>query len=187
MTDKPLIRLILLFAVVLIADQLTKYIALATLTPGHPVDVLGSWLRWTLAYNPGGAFGMRLGSSNYYLITSLLIFVALAVYIYRNRFVTYIAVPLSLVAGGAIGNIIDRIRFGEVVDFIDCEFPDVNIFGYEMYRWPIFNVADMAVSCGIIATIILILYHSKKEATQSGQAASETDSTVNTNPSANPD
>ncbi|MEZ5357666.1 MAG: signal peptidase II [Candidatus Zixiibacteriota bacterium] len=186
MTQKPLLRLIILFVAVLAADQLTKYIALTTLTIGQPVDVIGSLVRWTLAYNPGGAFGMRLGSSNYYLITSLLIFCALVVYIYRNRFINYVAIPLSLVAGGAIGNIIDRIRFGEVVDFIDCEFPDFNMFGYEMYRWPIFNVADMAVSCGIIATIILILYHSRKEAIAQ-RAALESDDGIENNPSVNAD
>lgn len=186
MGRKPLIRLFILFVAVLIADQVTKYIALTSLQPGQSVDFLGSWVRWTLAYNPGGAFSMRLGSSNYYLVASIIILVALAIYIYRNRFVSYIAIPLSIVAGGAIGNIIDRIRFDQVVDFIDCEFPDVNMFGYEMYRWPIFNVADMAVSCGIIATIILILYHSKKEAA-ARQEALDSGEGVGNNPSVNTD
>ncbi len=186
MNDKPLIRLTLLFVLVLVADQVTKYIALTSLTPGMPIDVLGSYLRWTLAYNPGGAFGMRLGSSNYYLVTSIIIFLALAVYIYRNQTVNYVAIPLSLVAGGAVGNIIDRIRFGEVVDFIDCEFPDISILDYELNRWPIFNIADMAVSCGIIATIFFILYYGKKEAEAAKAAEAESSQSVD-NPSVNPD
>ncbi|MCK5126082.1 MAG: signal peptidase II [candidate division Zixibacteria bacterium] len=177
MTKNPLVKLIIIFVIVVVADQWTKYLALANLQLGLPVDVVGSYLRWTLAYNPGGAFGMRLGSSNAYLIISIIIFIVLCVYIYQNRRVGFIAIPLTFVSGGAVGNIIDRVRFGEVVDFIDCEFPDISLAGYEMQRWPIFNVADMAVSCGIITTILLILYQSRKEARQDAQIAGESDDT----------
>jgi len=159
--NKSVWRLVPFFVIVLVADQVTKYIALATLKVGLPVEVLGDFCRWTLTFNPGGAFGMRLGGTTYYLVSSLIIFVVLAFYIWRHRHLSYIAIPLTIVSGGAVGNIIDRIRFGEVVDFIDCEFFDISIGSYHMDRWPIFNVADMAVSCGIIATILLILYRSR--------------------------
>lgn len=158
------IRLIALFAAVLLIDQATKTIALSTLKIGVPVPVFGDLLRWTLTYNPGGAFGVRLGSSNYYLVSSLVIFAVLVFYIWRNRYIDYIAIPLTIVAGGAVGNIVDRLRFGEVVDFIDCDFPDVTIGSYHMDRWPIFNIADMAVSVGIIVTILLIFYNSYRDA-----------------------
>jgi len=131
---------------------------------GAPVAVIGDLLRWTLTYNPGGAFGVRLGSSTYYLFSSLIIFVILIFYVWRNRQINHIAVPLTIVAGGAVGNIVDRLRFGEVVDFIDCEFPDIAIGSYHLERWPIFNVADMAVSLGIVVTIVLIFYHSYRDA-----------------------
>lgn len=160
---------------VLVADQVTKYIALSTLQVGVPVPALGHFLRWTLTYNPGGAFGMRLGNSAYYLISSLIIFVVLVVYVWRNRHANHIAVPLTIVSGGAVGNIIDRIRFGKVIDFIDCEFIDIHIGSYQMERWPIFNLADMAVSCGIIATILLILWHSRKKTEE--MPATETSNT----------
>ena len=162
MTDKTIRILPLLFAVVLIVDQVTKQIALNTLQRGLPVPVWGDFLRWTLTFNPGGAFSIRLGSSTYYLISSIIIFVILVGYIIYNRHKAHIAVPLTFVAGGAVGNIIDRIRFGEVVDFIDCDFFDISIGSYYMDRWPIFNVADMAVSCGIIATIFLIYFHDRR-------------------------
>jgi signal peptidase II len=170
------------FVVVLVADQVTKYIALSTLMVGMPVPVLGDFLRWTLTYNPGGAFGMRLGSSTYYLISSLIIFVILIVYIWRNRNISHIAIPLTIVSGGAVGNIIDRIRFGKVIDFIDCEFIDIHIGSYHMERWPIFNVADMAVSCGIIATILLILWHSRKSPEETPVASETSDPPTSSEP-----
>lgn len=162
MIDKTYLRPALLFAVTVIVDQVTKLVALATLQPGTSVPVLGDLLRWTLTYNPGGVFGMRLAQPVFYLFSSIAIFVVLAFYVIANRRTLYIALPLSIVAGGAIGNIIDRLRFGQVVDFIDCDFPDIDLGFYSIERWPIFNVADMAVSCGIITTIILMYYHSLK-------------------------
>jgi len=160
-TSKAQRILPLLFITVLMLDQATKYIALSSLKAGISIPVLGDFLRFTLVFNPGGAFSMRLGNSTYYLITSLIIFFILIYYAYHRRQMAHIAIPLSIVAGGAAGNIIDRFRFGRVIDFIDCEFFDIHIGSYHMERWPIFNVADMAVSCGIITTIILIYYHSR--------------------------
>jgi len=151
-----------IFVFVLLVDQVTKNIALNVLTFGVPVPVIGDYVRWTLVYNPGGAFSLRLGTPTYYLISSLIIFTVLVVYIYRHRHMAHIAIPLTFVAGGAVGNIIDRFRFGEVVDFIDCDFPDFTIGAYHMDRFPIFNVADSAISCGIIATIILMYIHSRR-------------------------
>ncbi len=167
----------MLFGIVLLVDQITKYIAVSTLKLGVSVPVIGDFIRWTLTYNPGGAFGVRLGGSAYYLVTSFIIFFILIFYIWRHRSVAYIAVPLSIVAGGAAGNIIDRLRLGEVIDFIDCDFFNVNIGSYNMDRWPIFNVADMAVSTGIVITILLIFYYSRKtplaEETEAQQANTE--------------
>lgn len=163
MISKPLWRLVLLFGLVLILDQITKMIALATLPPGIPVPVLGNTLRWTLVYNPSGAFSLRLGSPQYYLISSVIIFCFLIYYIIRNRHINHIAIPLSIVAGGAAGNIIDRFRFGQVIDFIDCDIPDIVIGSYHLERWPIFNIADSALSCGIIITLLLIYFHKDKK------------------------
>lgn len=158
MTNKTTVRLLFFFLLVLALDQATKYVALTLLSEGLPVPVLGEYLRWTLAFNPGGAFGLRLGSSAYYLVFSLVIFAFLIYYTFQHRRIGCISLPLAGVAGGAAGNIIDRLRFGEVVDFIDCEFPDIHFGSYHMERWPIFNVADMAVSCGIILTVIILLF-----------------------------
>lgn len=165
----------LLFSIVLLVDQITKYIAVSTLKVGVPVPVVGDLVRWTLTYNPGGAFGVKLGSSTYYLITSFIIFFILIFYVWRHRLVSHIAVPLSIVAGGAAGNIIDRLRYGEVIDYIDCDFFNIHVGSYSMDRWPIFNVADMAVSTGIVITIILIFYYSHKAANEDQAGTEQTE------------
>lgn len=163
MISKVIWRLALLFGLVLVLDQITKAIALAALPPGIPVPVFGNTLRWTLVYNPSGAFSLRLGSPQYYLISSVIIFCFLIYYIIRHRHISHIAIPLSIVAGGAAGNIIDRFRFGQVVDFIDCDIPDIVIGSYHLERWPIFNIADSALSCGIIITLFLIYFHNDEK------------------------
>ncbi|MBU0630224.1 MAG: signal peptidase II [Candidatus Margulisbacteria bacterium] len=173
MSDKQVRILPGLFLIVLILDQVTKNIALSTLEFGVSVPVLGDFLRWTLTLNPGGAFSLRLGNPTYYLISSLIIFVILVFFVIRHRTSAYLAVPLSIVAGGAAGNIIDRFRFGEVVDFIDCDFFDMTIGAYHLDRWPIFNVADSAISCGIIATIVLIYFHDRWKKNESNDSVQE--------------
>jgi signal peptidase II len=152
----------ILFFLVLLTDQVTKWIALKTLTPSVPVPFLGDTVRWTLVYNVGGALSTRLAGSTFYLIFSIIIFIGLVYYIVKQRHIRFMAIPLSIIAGGAAGNIIDRFRFGQVIDFIDCDIPDITIGSYHLDRWPIFNVADSAISCGIIVTIILIYYFAHK-------------------------
>jgi signal peptidase II len=161
-TDKSLRLPAILFFLVLLIDQVTKLIALKTLAPSVPVPFLGETVRWTLVYNVGGAFSTRLAGSTFYLIFSLVIFIGLVYYIIKQRHIRFMVLPLSIIAGGAAGNIIDRFRFGRVVDFIDCDIPDIAIGSYHLDRWPIFNVADSAISCGIIVTIFLIYYFAHK-------------------------
>ncbi|MBM4193438.1 MAG: signal peptidase II [Gemmatimonadetes bacterium] len=126
-------------------DQLTKWAALEWLTPAYiPHRVVGSVVRLTLVYNPGAAFGFHLGEHSRWIFTGLTV-VALGVLwrLYRETLATDRprAVALALVGGGAFGNLLDRLRSPQgVVDFIDI--------GYAGFRWPTFNVADIAVSCG---------------------------------------
>ena len=162
MKDSRIRLPLIIFTSVLVADQITKNIVLNYIDFGQSISVWGEWIRFTLVLNPGGAFSLRLVSPVYYLILSIVIFTILIWFIYYKREATYLSLPLSFVAGGAAGNIIDRLRFGEVVDFIDCEFFDINIGSYHLDRWPIFNIADAAISCGIIATIVLTFYLSAK-------------------------
>jgi len=135
---------------ILLVDLVTKLIAQRTLPPYQPVPVLGDFFRLTYIYNPGAAFGLHLGDA------SRFIFLGLAVVAVVVLFLMFRSTPLDdrvrlwaicLVTGGAIGNVIDRIRSPRgVVDFFD--------FGIGAVRWPVFNVADIAVTCGAILLAI---------------------------------
>lgn len=128
-----------------LADIITKAIAVATLSPsGVPMPVWGDVLRWTLVYNPGAAFGFSLGAYSrwIFLVLSVAALIILR-RMYRQTEDGNVkrALAISLVSAGAFGNLIDRVRheYG-VVDFIDV--------GIGASRWPTFNIADMAVSVG---------------------------------------
>jgi signal peptidase II len=126
-------------------DFFTKAVAATRLIPqGLPHSVYGEWIRFTLVHNPGAAFGLHLGNHSR-LIFTLLTIIALVIlgrlYASTRPGDLVRTLALALVCGGAVGNLVDRIRspFG-VVDFIDIGFGDS--------RWPTFNIADMAVSLG---------------------------------------
>lgn len=109
--------------------------------------------------------GSNFGSPAYYLATSILILLFILYYIYTHRTSLMLTLPLALIAGGAIGNIIDRLRFGKVVDFLDFDFFDINLFGYQIDRWWTFNIADAVISCSIIFLLVrLIFFHQQKPA-----------------------
>ncbi|MCP4713463.1 MAG: lipoprotein signal peptidase, partial [Planctomycetes bacterium] len=88
-----------------------------------------------LVYNLGGALGTNLGSSIFYLVSSSLILIVVFYFIYSYRNILSVALPMASIAGGAIGNILDRVRLGKVVDFIDVDFFNMNLFGYQLDRW----------------------------------------------------
>ncbi len=132
-------------AVVAVVDFATKSLAAARLLPqGMPHGVYGDVVRFTLVHNPGAAFGLNLGTYSRWIFMVLTI-VALVIlgrlYSATRAGDVVRSLALALVCGGAIGNLIDRVRspFG-VVDFIDIGVGDS--------RWPTFNIADMAVSLG---------------------------------------
>lgn len=140
----------LLVAFVVIAvDQLTKIWALNALTLYEPVSVFPG-LNMTLAYNTGIAFSMldESGDAGRWLLSALAIVVSgvLLIWLWRlMRHEKLLAAALGFVLGGAIGNVIDRIRFGHVVDFIDVY--------YQQSHWPAFNVADSAITLGAVLLI----------------------------------
>jgi len=133
--------------VILILDQITKIIALQRLLPGLPVSVVDGFFSLTLVMNPGLAFGLLSTTpSAWRWVVALLSMGALAILgivgvrlLASGGWATEMA--LGLIFGGAIGNLIDRARFGAVVDFLD--------FYWRAYHWPAFNVADSAISVGV--------------------------------------
>jgi signal peptidase II len=133
-----------------VLDLITKLVAEGTLlrTPG--VSVFGDWFQLRLVYNQGAAFGLHLGPYSRWIFFAVAL-VAVFVLARMSRFSPpgdrFRQLALGLVAGGAAGNLIDRIRSSRgVVDFLDV--------GIGALRWPTFNLADIAVSCGAIALVI---------------------------------
>lgn len=137
---KSMVFLFTLF--VIASDQLTKSWALSHLTPYVSVPVF-SMLSWTLAFNSGAAFSFLADAGKwhtwFFTVFSSFVSIGLCVWIVRLKSFTQ-SLALGLILGGAVGNLIDRIRMGYVVDFID-------IF-YGSFHWPAFNIADMAICLG---------------------------------------
>jgi len=152
----------LVLAAVIIADQMSKLYALEHLTEGRIEQVLGSFFQFKLVYNTGGALGTNFGGTAFYLISSMLILLIVVYFIWANRNKLFITIPMAAIAGGAVGNIIDRIRYGKVVDFIDVDFFDINMLGLNIDRWWIFNIADAAITVGVIFLLLHILYLNKQ-------------------------
>ncbi len=138
---------------VIALDQLTKYLALAELQPYQPHVVIPGLLNWTLAFNPGAAFSFLAGEDGWqrWLFTAFAIGVStvLAVWLARTpRRDWRNALPLALIIGGAIGNLIDRVRLGHVTDFIQVHWR-------EAWFFPAFNVADSAISVGAVLLVLV--------------------------------
>ncbi len=143
----------LIAAAVIALDQYTKYLICANLGLYGRIEVIPGYLDIIHIRNSGVAFGFLKGFGTQYKTLSLIGVAAVAVFLLGflisqvRRDQKLQAFSLALILGGAIGNIIDRFRLGEVVDFVDAHWQD-------MYHWPAFNVADMAISIGIVLLLI---------------------------------
>ena len=142
-----------LAAAVAAADQLTKLAAVRALVLHEPVAVL-PFVNLTLVHNRGAAFSFLAGAGGwqrwFFIVLTLVIAAAIAAWLARGawrRGAT--ATSLALVLGGAVGNLVDRVRLGYVIDFVD-----VHAAGW---HWPAFNVADAAISCGAVLLAFLAL------------------------------
>ena len=138
---------------VVIADFVTKALAVTHLAPRHiPHRIIGDVVRFTLAYNPGAAFGMHLGPASRWIFAVLsivIVVVLLRVTADLTRLSRMAAIGVPIVIGGAIGNLLDRVRLREgVVDFIDI--------GVGTVRFWTFNVADTAVTIGAVCLILAL-------------------------------
>jgi signal peptidase II len=125
---------------VILTDQITKFLALSFLQLNTPVSLIKNFLNLTLVHNRGAAFGVF---QNQLLLFVLVSFFAIGLILYNLRNKTnsiLLKLSLSLILGGAIANLIDRLRFGYVVDFLDLRI------------WPVFNIADSAIT---IAALLL--------------------------------
>ncbi len=176
--------LYLSFAVVVI-DQVTKLMVKGFSIPflninyegmylGQMIPVFGDFFRFTFVENPGMAFGYDPGSKFKLIISvfSLVASIGLIFYLYVIRDKSWsLKIAIALILGGAVGNLIDRtfyglffdyapLFYGKVVDFFDVDFFDFTLFGRSYDRWPVFNIADAAVTIGVL---VLVLFYKKHQ------------------------
>ncbi len=179
-------KVLYLSFLVVVADQLSKLFVkgfsipflnlhVKGMTYGSSFDVIGNFFKIWYVENPGMAFGIDVGnvSKLFLSLFSIVASIGILYYLYkaRNKSI-WLRISLALILGGAIGNLIDRtfygvfygyapLFYGKVVDFFSVDFIDFSIFGHTYERWPIFNVADAAVTIGVI--MLLFIHRDKKE------------------------
>ncbi len=150
------VRLLLIAGSVVILDQVTKAIIIRNIELFHSIPVIEGFFNLNHIRNQGGAFSVFANQSLWLRRVIFLFFplivTGLILYLYRNlkdsqRLLSF---GLALISGGAIGNLIDRFRIGEVIDFLDFYINDLH--------WPSFNIADSAISVGITIFIIHIIF-----------------------------
>jgi len=180
------LKVLYISLVIIVLDQITKFFVKGFSIPffnihlhgvdlGESIPIINDFFRLTFVENPGMAFGIDFGLDFklWLSIFTLLASIGIIYYLYivRHHSLT-LRVPLAFILGGAIGNLIDRtfygifygyapLFYGKVVDFLDFDFFDFEIFGRSFDRWPVFNIADMSVSIGVI--LLLLLYRKHEE------------------------
>ena len=141
-------RWFVISALVIVLDQLTKYWISQSLAPGESVPVT-PFFNLVLTYNTGAAFSFLSRASGWqrglFILIAVLASLLMIYFIRRYHREKRFSVGLSMILGGALGNLWDRIVLGHVVDFLD--------FYFQAYHWPAFNVADSAITCGAVLLI----------------------------------
>jgi signal peptidase II len=158
---------------VILIDQISKWLVYFLMRENESVHIIGDTLMFTFVYNPRGAFGFGSGAGSLYVFLSIIAILVIVYYFIKSHHIEkFLRLNLSLILGGALGNIIDRVIHGKVIDFIDLDFWDIYIkpmtilhyqfAGYQLDRWPVFNLADCAVSIGTLSVIIYIVFRPRK-------------------------
>jgi signal peptidase II len=185
-------RVVILSVLIVIADQAAKLAVKGFDLPlfglrregmpyGASFPVIGDFVRFTYIENPGMAFGIDVGGKLFFSLFSVLASAGILYYLYRAKDEPLaFRLSLALILGGAVGNLIDRVFYGvffgeaplfygRVVDFVDVDFFNVTVFGYSLHRWPVFNIADASVTCGV-----LLMLFSHRRAARAGAAEDAT-------------
>lgn len=174
------VRVLFLTAFIVIADQITKFMIKGIEVPslgisfkgmqlGSSISVIGDFLRITFIENPGMAFGIEVVDGKLFLtLFSIAASFGILLYLYVMRTEKLLfRISLALILGGAIGNLIDRTFYGvlygeselfhgKVVDFIDVDFFNIDLWGFYLTRFWVFNIADASVSIGVL---MMLLFH----------------------------
>jgi signal peptidase II len=176
-TNKRMKTFLIVAASVIAADHIVKWIIKSQMQVHQTINVIGDFFTISYILNSGIAFGL-FDSNPSPVKTPLLIFISfialgiiLYIFLTLPRDIKAAGLSMGLIFGGAIGNIIDRVVRGEVVDFLDVDFPDITIrfLNIHMTRWPTFNIADACVLVGIVMLLVILIRHGgKAEQEQSG-------------------
>ena len=146
-----IIGIIFIFSILL--DQVTKRWAVNVLKNGESIKITENFLRFAYAENRGAAFSILQNQRWFFIIVTVIVLLILGYIYFNTKNLTKLSkLSIAMTAGGAIGNFIDRLLLGYVIDFIDVRFGN-------LYNFPIFNVADSFVVCGAILMMILILFN----------------------------
>jgi len=138
-----------LAGLVVVLDQISKWVVLENISFGETIYVAPFW-NWVLAFNPGAAFSLLADQPGwqrwFFTVLALAISGWIAFMLRQHPQQKLLSLALTLVMGGALGNVIDRVRFGAVVDFVQW-----HVAGY---YWPAFNIADSAITIGAVLLVI---------------------------------
>jgi signal peptidase II len=149
---------IVIAAVALVLDLLTKWLVMTRMTELQEIPIIPGFFSLQFVYNPGAAFGMLANQRWFFVLVTLVAVGAMLNYLRQGQPKHWVpTLALGLLLGGAIGNLIDRLRFGKVVDFL--------LFYWRDYYFPNFNVADICITVGVGLLILhLLLSGETKEA-----------------------
>ena len=157
--------------VVLALDQITKFWISSSMMLGTNIQVIEGFARLRYTHNTGAAFGLFADSTGILSILSLPVIIGILVAFVRLSHPTNLSVlAAGLVVGGAVGNLVDRIRLGYVVDFVDVYGPHIKINDM-VYTFPVFNAADSAITVGVILILAGLLFGKAAESAPSTSAA----------------
>lgn len=152
-----------------IADRLTKWLVKKSFSLGESVAVLGNFFQLTYVENKGGAFGIQLGGNAFYFAASIAVIAYILAYLWQHPEDGRLSrISLAMILAGAFGNLYDRALYGSVTDFLDFDFFDIPPFGLGpvhfpgLVRWPVFNVADSAVTIGIFLLLFASVFTRKE-------------------------
>lgn len=147
----------ILICLIIALDQGVKYLSKLYFYPGNSKVLIPGWFSFTYLENRGAAFGIFNGKKFILIGIVSIVILAFIYYLFRNRNINRLTrASIILIIGGAIGNLIDRIAYGYVIDMFHFYISDI-------FDWPVFNVADIAVVVGTILLAVAILFEKKPE------------------------
>jgi len=145
-----ILKVLALSSLVVIVDRLTKYLLFRNLSEGKSVRVVPGLFHITLVLNSGAAFGLFKGRSVFFMVSSVLVIALIFLYLWRGSCREILVMTaLGLILGGAVGNLIDRVLFGYVIDFLDFRI------------WPVFNIADASITIGACILAIRLIFNKR--------------------------